>query len=370
MSEREEWIKWMMDNPTKGMADFRRMKDERKQLAEEMQLAVIEEPAVEQPIQKEVEEQITSPEIDLTNQKIDLTKTTVPVIERDLKDYHLNKNIWGAAGKYAGQYKRHAVDKDVDYFIGWKKLDELFCAFKTRELEGFDPKVKREQHKYCDVVVVAFKLATRITEALQTRAEWFTVFKDDGLIMVKDFPILKRWKALDKSIKCGRCGHINDKFEGVCVQCGANLLIAGKKVFETKHLDAFRRKFFIKINEKYSDKLIEIIEEKKTGLLFPSPDCRREGRPYTRGWAYSFVKNYGEVVGMDKLYNHYFRAQRLMLLNIEMGYTRDDLKMFTGIIEDKTLDHYIKNVQSYVNKLIPNISTERLAEMMGQPTSE
>jgi hypothetical protein len=278
-------------------------------------------------------------------------------------------NLWGKGGIYEGKYKRHSVDHDVNFFIGWNKLEELFDAFETRKLEGFEHYTKH--HKYCDVGLVAFKVAGRITEALRTRAEWFTIYEHERVIVVRDYPILKRYKAVDVEIKCKRCKVINNKYETACTACGANLITAGTKHYTTVPVIEYRQPFFIKIDEMYSDRLIELIKNTQSGLLFPSPDKRRKDMPYTRAWAYNFVKNYGKVVNLDNLYNHYFRAQRLMQLRVEAGFTKEDLKMFTAIKSDKTLDHYIKDIQSYTRKLLNgvDIPPEIFAKMVEKTTN-
>jgi len=63
------------------------------------------------------------------------------------------------------------------------------------------------------------------------------------------------------------------------------------------------------------------------------------------------AREYGSVVVLDSLYNHWFRAQRLTQLGNEYGFDRDELKAFSGIKKDETLDKYAKKIQTYMKKM-------------------
>lgn len=250
----------------------------------------------------------------------------------EIQDKHPEKNVWGKGGSREGQYTRHSVSRDVKFFMGWQKLDLLFMAIKSQA--------------YQDVGITAFKLAARITETLQSRKNMFIIdYELEGIIVPK-FPILKRWKAKDIVIICTRCGFENSKFEAVCTKCGANLVFSGKKKYITEKVIAYREPFVIPFNEKYSDRFIAIID-KAEDWLFPSPYTNK---PYTRQWAYAIVKEYGPLVGLDKLYNHFFRSQRDQQLKEEMGFTKEERKAFTGIRSDITDEVYTKEIVSSTKK--------------------
>lgn len=246
---------------------------------------------------------------------------------------HPEKNVWGKGGVREGQYRRHSVDRDVKFWMGWQKFDELIKAIKNP--------------LYQDVAITAFKLAARITETLQSRKNMFIIDYDVEGIIVPRFPILKLWKAKDKVIICTRCSLENSKFDAICTKCGANLVYSGKKKFITERVIAYREPFVIPLNEKYSDRLVEIIERAED-WLFPSPYT---GKPYTRQWAYAMVKEYGPLVGLDKLYNHYWRSQRDQQLKEEMGFTKEERKTYTGIRSDKIDATYTKEIISSAKKL-------------------
>jgi len=254
-------------------------------------------------------------------------------------------NIWGKGGLYDGKYERHSVDRDVKFFVGWSLMDELF--------------MKIESHTYREVGIFAFKLAARITEALQSTREMFIIDRD--FILVRNFPILKRWKAVDKIIICERCKTKNSKFEVTCNSCGANLLHSGKRKFVTERVDHKRLPFFVKTDEALSSEMLAVLRGKQSGLLFPSPYT---GNPYTRSWAYNIIKDYGSVAGLDNLYNHWFRAQRLMQLGYEYKFNREELKAFSGIIKDETLDKYTKQIQQYTDKLGLQLSPEQMQRLL------
>ena len=237
----------------------------------------------------------------------------------------------------------------MKFWIGWKALDELYG--------------KIESQVYRKVGIFAFKLAARITETLNVTAENFTVVPDSNFIFVRDFPILKRWKAIDKVIVCQRCGLRNNKFDVSCSGCGANLVHSGKRKFITERQVIYRQPFFIKLNEPLSQEMASFLQDKK-GPLFPSP--YGTGKAYTRQWAYNVVKEYGGAVGLDVLYNHWFRSERLMQLVTEYKLNKDELKAFTGIIKDETLDHYVKYIQPYTEKFGLHITSEKFTELIAR----
>jgi hypothetical protein len=253
---------------------------------------------------------------------------------------HPEKNVWGKGGAREGQYTRHSVDQDVKFWMGWQKFDELITAIKSQV--------------YQDVAITAFKLAARITETLESRKNMFIVDYDLEGIIVPQFPILKRWKAKDHVIICTRCGLENSKFEALCTKCGANLVFSGRKKFITERVTAYREPFVIPLKEKYSDRLVEIIERAEDWLFTSS----YTGRPYTRQWAYAMVKEYGPLVGLDKLYNHYLRGQRDQQLKEEMGFTKEERKAYTGIRSDKVDATYTKEIMSSAKKL--GVDAEKL----------
>jgi hypothetical protein len=245
-----------------------------------------------------------------------------------------NKNVWGKGGKREGEYHRHSVDRDVRFFVGWKVLTEL---------------LEKAGSPYREVGLFAFKTAGRITETLSLTADMFVIDQQAGFILVRNFPILKRWKAVDKFIICERCGAGSSKFETVCGACGANLLVTGRRRYKTERVPEIRLPFYIPIKEALTVDMLAVLEERRgSEVLFPSPYT---GKPYTRQWAHNAIKEYGSVVGLDSLYNHWFRAQRLTQLGNEYGFDRDELKAFSGIKKDETLDKYAKKIATYMHKM-------------------
>ncbi len=258
------------------------------------------------------------------------------------------KNVWGKGGSHAGQYKRHSVDRDVLFFIGWPKLTQLIG-----ELEQKNP-------VYRDVAVVAFKCAARISEGLSAQKQMFTVLKEPRTVFVRDFPLLKRWKKKDTILVCLRCGIDNSKFETVCKNCNANLVFSARKRFVTERIEKKRMPFFIPLEEELTDLFLNRIE-KSTSLLFPSPYT---ANPYSRQWAYNIIKDFGNIMGLDNGYNHWFRAQRLAQLGNEKGFAEDELKAFSGIVKSETLGKYVKKIESYTDKLGLAITSDQFTQLM------
>jgi len=271
-----------------------------------------------------------------------LAKTTLGLTDSKLNSSKYN--VWGKGGLREGEYHRHSVEQDILSFCGWEKLGNLFEALRKRN------------DAYADVALTAFKLAGRINEVLPLDGRITKFEIQDEYIAVVNYYILKRYvKLKDKNgdplcvVTCKRCETVNDQYSVQCSKCGANLIFAGKRKYQTVKKIETRLPFFIPRDEPFDEEFVRIVKGKE-GLLFPSPDSRRKGKCYSYGWAYDNIKNFGCVVGLDTLFNHWFRGERLMQLRNEKDFDKGQLKDFSGILTDKTLDHYTKSVESYANK--------------------
>ncbi len=237
------------------------------------------------------------------------------------------------------KYSRHSVDRDIQEFIGWEKLQQIFDAMQNENLR--------------DVEATAFLLAGRISEVLGCHKDMFVVQEDQNRMMVKDYTVLKRWKSLDYVIKCKRCQTENEKYEVTCSKCGANLIYGGQKKHKTEKVLQKRLPFYFPLNEKFVPLLINRLERSEY-LLFPSPISTDAQRPLSRKWAWRLLAHNAQlaaITGLDHLYNHYFRAQRLMQLGNEYGMDDMELKAFSGIVKTETISKYAKKVHSYINKM-------------------
>jgi len=265
-------------------------------------------------------------------------------------------NVWGKGALRHGTYKRHSVDRDVKFWVGWTAINTFLNSIQNQ--------------KGKQVATVAFKVAGRITEALSLRAENFSV--TDDLVIVKNYHILKRWKKKDTIIECGRCKTLNDKFTVECSNCHANLVYGGKKHYVTEKVDAIRLPFFFPMNEPLTEELLEVVDQAKKGLLFPSPYSDGT-EPYTRSWAYKLIatKQVGTAVGLDHGYNHLLRAYRMSQLGQEKDqpwkrerFSKAQIKTFTGITKDETVEKYTKEVGTYVENYGIELSPEQLGKIM------
>lgn len=234
-------------------------------------------------------------------------------------------------------YSRHGVDKDIQEFCGWKKLGQIFDAMPNETIR--------------DIEVTAFLLAGRITEVLGCYKGMFEIQEDRKRMMVKDYQVLKRWKSVDYVVVCKRCETVNDKFEMACKSCGANLIYGGEKKHKTMKVQHKRLPFYFPLNEKFVPFLLKRLDH-ATNLLFPSP--LSNGKPYSRKWVYAVLarnEQVGRIAGLDRLYSHWFRAQRLMQLGNERGLDEMELMAFSGIVKSETLSKYSKKVHSYLDKM-------------------
>ncbi len=288
----------------------------------------------------------------------------------ELKQNKKSKNVgwWGMKddkGRPLHKYVRHGVKKDLLSFCGWKELTDLFQRLRWRN------------ETFADVAVVSFKLASRINEALPLD-NTITQFEiNDDYIVVYNYLMLKRYKKVPNEFGdnifdfiCKRCKHVNNMYSSNCEKCNTNLVMHGKKRYLTvRRLDS-REPFFIPRDEPFDSEFVRIISQRKNnynqlvpfkGLLFPSQDPRTYGKPYTSEWAYYHITHCKLPEGSFDWWNHRFRGERLLYFR-EQGFLKDELKNFSGITNDRTLEFYTKGILTYANKLGMNIDAKILRE--------
>jgi hypothetical protein len=72
--------------------------------------------------------------------------------------------------------------------------------------------------------------------------------------------------------------------------------------------------------------------------------------PVTRQCIYDHMILAGQKIGFD-MWPHRGRAERCKQLREEYDFTKDDLKSFTMIVTDKTLEIYAKTTVAYQKKM-------------------
>jgi integrase len=195
-------------------------------------------------------------------------------------------------------------------WIGYQPLLELI------ELAG----TPREQA----FLSALFLTGGRVSEVLALKKSMFEIRKRERVIVVRNMPLLKRYKKLQE-IKDG----------------------GGKCKWVTQKIEARRKPFPILLKEPLVPYLLNWIEAipEEDGLLFPSP--YRVGKPLSRFWAYYTIRRLDEAVspelkgklGLDKpfvvdgkvvkdklhLWLHFFRSQRACCLVSEYGFQLHEL---------------------------------------------
>ena len=219
---------------------------------------------------------------------------------------------------------RQNVEFLVEEFCSWKSLLALLDHVYSERDKAF--------------IATLFLTGGRISEVLQLRKENFEVRKEEGVILVRNMPLLKRYRKL-----------------------GTKIYEDGHKGWETEKLNMTRKTFPIKIGEPLVPILIDWLN-KSEGLLFPSSDKRRKGKPLTRFWAYNtiirldrtlpetlkidlglnkpFIKNNVKVSDRLHLWLHYFRSQRASQLVTDYGFEILDLINYFSWESFETAGHY------------------------------
>jgi len=180
-------------------------------------------------------------------------------------------------------YERRSVDADVEEFAGWPTLLRLVEAAEKPRDRAF--------------LATLFETGGRVSETLALRRDNFDVITEEGVIVVKGMPLLKRFRKLSE--------YTDED---------------GVTRWETETLEATRRPFPILMAEPLAPIVVEWVEASE-GLLFPSP--RRPG-PLSRFWAYKLIKKISEETGVP-CWPHWFRSQRASQLVADYGFEVIDL---------------------------------------------
>lgn len=186
-------------------------------------------------------------------------------------------------------YERRAVAKDIEEFPGWPTLMELAEACESKLEKSF--------------IATLFLTGSRVSEALQLRGSNFEVIEEDGLIICRGAPLLKRYKKVEE-------------------------LPDGSWITESQ--DVTRRPFPLIVQEPLVPYLQERLKEAGEGLMFPSP--RRPGKPLSRAWGYKLCSRLQDKTGVE-CWPHAFRSWRASQLVDDYSFEVLDLLDFFGWVK-------------------------------------
>jgi hypothetical protein len=207
------------------------------------------------------------------------------------------KSVWG----HERPYKRHAVDRDVEHFCGWKKL--LTCLGNA----------KNENEK--NLVAFTFATGGRISEVLALRTDMFQGKQTvPPILIVRNMPLEKQYKKKEVYYECLSCRTANPRGTLACQKCGTSLFTNGKKRFKTEKLFEVRHEFPIRIDEPLSKTVVHTLAQHiraKQPFIFLN---RHTQKPFGRRWAYAVLRRIGVKSGID-LWPHRLRAERACQLS-------------------------------------------------------
>jgi hypothetical protein len=239
-------------------------------------------------------------------------------------------------------YHRHSVEREVLRFMGWSKLLDLIEAAE-REPSSF-----RDHLLFADALAIGFATAGRVSEWRTLTPDSIHVFP--SYFEVRGMGLSKRYRKTDHVIRCLRCHTLNDKFATRCKECNANLIYGEKKQWQTKRLAMTRIPFHFPREEqtaRYILRRLNIAKENAWPYLFYNPHTKQ---PVTPRCFYTHFVHVGEQVDLE-LWPHRERAERCKQLREEYDFTRDDIKRFTMIVAEKTLDVYAGTSIPYEKKM-------------------
>jgi len=239
-------------------------------------------------------------------------------------------------------YVRLNVKDFSEEWVGYKPLLELVeLAEKPRE-QAF--------------LSCLFLTGGRASEVLGLRKNNFEVRQNEGLIIVRGMPLLKRYRKLQELTFTDSKGQTIRKWA-------------------TQRLEKTRKPFPILYSEPLTPILLKWIEDipEESAYLFPSP--YKEGKPLSRFWAYRFIRRLDKAVspelrqklGLDKplvvegvkvkdslhLWLHWFRSQRACCLVSEFGFQLHDLlDWFSWEHVETAMDYAKKGWRGLAEKML------------------
>lgn len=213
--------------------------------------------------------------------------------------------------------KERSVEKDVDGFCGWPFLEDLIDTASTPFMKA--------------LIAALFETGGRISEVLGLR-RWnvdLTLHKD--VAVIKNMPLLKRFKTTGKGTKYKCVGHCKKRWD-------VKPSLLEYQIHDVREYQGWitepikdHRTFPIRLDEPLTPFFIKWV---KTVRKPKDPLFRIE-----RAAAYVRVRKVGKelntsiplaTIRSSQLYAHFFRAERACQLAFDYGFTDNNLDRFFG----------------------------------------
>ena len=226
-------------------------------------------------------------------------------------------------------YSRLSVSEHVEGWVGWNAMKQLMAEARRR--------LGRREEAFFTTL---FLTGGRVSEVLRLKRGNFDIREDEGLIIVRGMPLLKRYRKVRE------------------------VETANGKRWITERLEKTRKPFPIVLREPLTPILLKWLEKlkKPEALLFPS--SYRIGEPLSRFWAYNQVRRLDDTLplplkkrlGLNKpdmhLWLHWFRSQRASQLVEDYSFTVLDLiDWFSWEHEKTALDYARRGWRGLASKM-------------------
>jgi integrase len=221
------------------------------------------------------------------------------------------------------KYYRLNVKDYVESFCGWDPLKQLVSYAGNQRNQAF--------------ISSLFLTGGRVSEVLSLKRQNFEIRQAEGIIIVRNMKLLKRYRKV-KEVK-----------------------VNGQKKWITEKLFKTRNPFPISTHEPLTPMLLEWLNQTED-YLFPSP--YKIEKPLSRFWAYKLIRKIDKTIpqklreqlGLNKpfivngkkisdtihLWLHYFRSQRASQLVSDYGYEVIDLIDYFSWEKYETAFRYAK----------------------------
>jgi len=260
--------------------------------------------------------------------------------------------------------QRMSID-DILTFVGWDTIQSIVDACERQHYDEW-----RCDSSYCierDKALIAtlFLTGGRVNEVLSLRRENFN-FSNPEYITVSGMLLEKIFRKVRAYIEVLDEPPRKNVFASLYIP---KLLDDGRTVWTRKRWETeihsrrvkerrIRRSFPVFKDEPLVNILTERVQSSE-GLLFPSLDIRRRGKPITSVRAWQIVNNVGEICNI-KLWNHFFRIQRASQLFYGYNLTWEELKLWFSWVTDVMAEKYARgSVEDLADRMMKRRETVR-----------
>lgn len=259
--------------------------------------------------------------------------------------------------------------EDLPGFCGWRYLLELTdrsmeteyyasqkAKSKVKELgiNDIDSLIQEMRERDRALISTSFCTGGRISEVLMLRKENFSIDKQKGALLVRDMPLIKRYKKITTKLDVVKVEGDNDFIAPTPKHKWSHELGAWiRPRWVTEPVIKTRLEFPIPLWEPLVEFILDWLDSVEDWLFESHREAKRSSEEEQPGvglwmeerfgikhrkwispsWAYRIVRNLSwgnKILGRKGVWNHWFRSMRSSQLRSEYEFDEDHINRFLG----------------------------------------